>query len=167
MPVVLPRATFTLLDARAHKLLDRYGLSLLDVMRAGALEQHIAEKLIPPPLQAAFQANQEKIRQALEGVETELLAFDATLAAALDKSRRKIEYQFSKIQGKAAREGLRRTARATADAAYLRHLIYPEKTLQERLYSVLPFLARHGPDLLGTLHEAIRFDCLDHQVLVV
>ncbi len=168
MPVALPRAFFTLLDTRGRKLLERYGLNVLDVMHpSDALEQRIAERLIPPPLQAAFQTNQEKIRQALQGVEAELLTFDATLAAALDKSRRKIEYQFSKIQTKAAREGLRRTARAGADAAYLRHLIYPEKTLQERLYSVLPFLACHGPDLLGTLHEAIRFDCLDHQVLVV
>jgi bacillithiol biosynthesis cysteine-adding enzyme BshC len=168
MPVVLPRATFTLLDSRAQKLLGRYGLSVLDVMHGTAnLEQHIADRLIPPPLQKAFEAGQNKMQEALSIVERELKGYDETLGAALDKSRRKIEYPFSKIQAKAAREGLRRTERARADASYLLHLIYPEKTLQERLYSVLPFLARHGPDLTGRLHDAIRLDCLDHQVLVV
>jgi hypothetical protein len=78
-----------------------------------------------------------------------------------------MQYQFSKVQAKAGRESLRRAERAREEAAYLLHLIYPEKTLQERLYSVLPFLARHGLDLLDRLHESVRFDCPDHQVLVV
>ena len=46
-------------------------------------------------------------------------------------------------------------------------LIYPEKHLQERLYSILPFLARHGFDLIGTLYDNIRLDCPDHRLLVI
>ncbi|HYM10745.1 MAG TPA: bacillithiol biosynthesis cysteine-adding enzyme BshC [Bryobacterales bacterium] len=167
MPVALPRACFTILDARGEKLLGRYGLEFTDALHdATALEQRIAETLIPPPLEQTFRGSHGQIEEALQAVDAQLLAFDPTLAAAMAKSRRKIEYQFSKIRAKAARESLRRTERARADAAYLSGLIFPEKVLQERLYSVLPFLARHGMDLMGQLHHAIRFDCPDHQVLV-
>jgi hypothetical protein len=47
-------------------------------------------------------------------------------------------------------------------------LIFPDKHLQERYYSILPFLARHGVgDLMDTLYEHLRLECPDHQVLVV
>lgn len=168
MPVAQPRACFTLLDGRAAKLMKRYGLKLSDVLQgAAAVELRIAETLIPGPLHRAFAEGQTGIGSALDTVQAQLAGFDRTLVAALEKSRSKMQYQFSKIQAKAGRESLRRAERAREEAAYLLHLIYPEKTLQERLYSVLPFLARHGLDLLDRLHESVRFDCPDHQVLVV
>lgn len=167
MPVALPRACFTILDARAEKLMARYGLTIFDVLHGAAgLEQRIADTLIPGPLQRTFQSSHDQIESALEGVERQLLAFDPTLAAALATSRRKIRYQFSKMRAKAGREGLRRSERARAEANYLLDLVFPEKTLQERLYSVLPFLARHGLSLMDRLYASIRFDCPDHQVLV-
>jgi len=168
MPVAVPRAGFTILDAHAEKLLKRYGLEIRDVLYGPEhLEQRIAGALLPRRMQQTFQSAHGQIESALAAVERDLLSFDPTLAAALGKSRQKIQYQCSKIQSKTARESLRRAERGQRDAAYLSHLILPEKTLQERLYSVLPFLARHGLGLLEQIHEAIRFDCPDHQVLVV
>ncbi|HZS52449.1 MAG TPA: bacillithiol biosynthesis cysteine-adding enzyme BshC [Bryobacterales bacterium] len=168
MPVAAPRAGFTILDARAEKLMKRYGLDLGDVLHGpAALEQRIALTLAPPELQAAFHAATQEVESALDGLGAKLSAFDPTLAAALENSRRKIRYQLAKIQGKAAREAMRRTERARSDAAYLINLILPEKTLQERLYSVLPFLARHGLGLLDDIAKAIQFGCPDHQILSV
>ncbi len=168
MPVALPRAGFTLLDARADKLLNRYGLTVLDALHgAAALEQRIAGTLIPAELQQTFDAGQGQIEAASGAILRQLASFDPTLEAAWALSREKMRYQLGKIRDKTGRESLRRAERARADAAHLLNLIFPEKTLQERLYSVLPFLARHGLDLIGRLHGAIRFDCPDHQVLTV
>ena len=62
---------------------------------------------------------------------------------------------------------MNRNQRADEDASYMSDLIYPEKHLQERFYSILPFLAKHGPGLIDTLYERIHLDCPDHKVLVV
>jgi hypothetical protein len=48
------------------------------------------------------------------------------------------------LEHKTARETLKRNDRAVADASYMSGLIFPDKHLQERYYSILPFLARHG-----------------------
>ena len=80
----------------------------------------------------------------------ELAAFDPTLAQALDRSARKIKYQIEKMERKTAREAMRRDERAARDADSLCGLIYPERHLQERLYGILPFLAKHGLDLPAT-----------------
>ncbi len=166
MPVALPRVSLTLLDARADKLLARYGLTILDAMHGtAALEQHIADTLIPPALEQTFHSSLEQIETAIAAVDKQLTAFDPTLAAAWGTSHRKILYQASKIRAKAARESLRRSKRARNDAAFLRHLIAPERTLQERLYSVLPFAARHGLDLIDRLYSSVHFDCPDHQII--
>ena len=59
------------------------------------------------------------------------------------------------------------TAGRRADAASLYGLIYPDKHLQERLYSILPFLAKHGFDLIGQVYDHIELGCPDHRVLVI
>jgi hypothetical protein len=45
--------------------------------------------------------------------------------------------------------------------------LYPHRHLQERLYSILPFLAAHGPDLVETLYNAAQLDCPDHRILSI
>ena len=95
------------------------------------------------------------------------LSLLATLALTLDRSGAKIQYQLGKIERKAGREALRRDERARRDAASLYGLIYPERHLQERLYSFLPFLARHGLDLIGRIYEAIDLECADHRLMVI
>jgi len=64
------------------------------------------------------------------------------------------------------RELMRRDERTAADAAYLYGLIYPNRHLQERFYSILPFLACHGLDLIAQVYDNVRLDCPDHQLLV-
>ena len=168
MPVVLSRAGFTLLDARSEKLMDRYGLGLPCFFEGeDCLRGKIARKLIPAELTEEFRTVQVATAEALARLGTNLTAFDPTLAAALEKSRAKILYQLSKIERKAARETLRRDGRSTEEALYLTGLVFPNRHLQERYYSILPFLARHGLDLLDTLYDAVNLECPDHKILVI
>jgi bacillithiol biosynthesis cysteine-adding enzyme BshC len=168
MPVVVPRTGFTILDQHSEKLMGRYGLSLPDFYHgADVLRERIAARLVPPALNAALGATAEVVEQAIERLRGNLSAFDPTLARALDHGKRKILHQMSKIEGKAGREAMRRNDRAVRDAASLYGLIFPERHLQERLYSILPFLAKHGLDLVDHIYEAIELDCPDHRMMVV
>jgi bacillithiol biosynthesis cysteine-adding enzyme BshC len=168
MPVPLARSAFTLLDGRAAKLIRRYGLAFADFHHGlQPLKERIARKLVPADLEAALHGAQAAVSSELDRLRGVLAGFDATLAQALDKSRAKILYQLAKIERKTAREALRRNARAAEEAEYLSNLIAPHKHLQERFYTILPFLAQHGWELLDTLYEAVNLDCPDHLVLTV
>jgi uncharacterized protein YllA (UPF0747 family) len=107
------------------------------------------------------------VESSLVHLRRELDAFDPTLAKAADRSLAKIRYQLGKIERKAGLEALRRDERAARDAASIYGLIYPERHLQERLYSFLPFLAKHGSDLTNQVYDAIQLDCPDHRLMVV
>jgi bacillithiol biosynthesis cysteine-adding enzyme BshC len=166
MPQPRIRAGFTLLDPRSAKLMDRYGLRIPSFYDGEqALKEGMAGKLIPASLSAQFEHTSARIGADLDKLTAALKAFDPSLEKALGRSSSKILYQLSKIQAKTAREAIRRDSRATADASYLNGLIYPHKHLQERFYSILPFVARHGMELIGHIYDHIELDCSDHQVL--
>jgi len=169
MPVMVSRGGFTLLDARSAKLVERYGLTIPSFFHGeDGVREVISQKLVPPALTEEFSAARRTVSQSMEQLRDDLAAFDATLAAAANKSLAKVAYQLAKLERKTARETLKRNERAVADASYMSGLIFPDKHLQERYYSILPFLARHGVgDLLDTLYRHVRLECPDHQVLVV
>jgi len=167
-PVALPRTGFTILDSHSEKLMDRYGLSLSNFFHGEeAVKERIAARLVPPSLSAAMREAAGSVERAVGQLAGELTRFDPTLALALERSRRKIQYQLAKIERKTGREALRRDERAARDAASLYGLLFPEHNLQERVYSILPFLAKHGLDLVGQIYEAIQLDCPDHRIMVV
>ena len=126
--------------------------------------ERIAERLVPRSIGESFRKTREAMDEELGRLGADLQTFDPTLAAALEKSGAKIRYQLEKLSRKATRERLRRDRQALDDAEYLIHTIYPERHLQERFYTILPFLAEHGLDLVGRLLNTARTDCPDHMV---
>ncbi len=168
MPAVLPRATFTILDGRACKLLDRYRLAAAECfVPAAELEERIAAALTPAELHEAFSRSAREIETAMQRMDRRLAGFDPSLQASFSVSAGKIRYQLEKIQAKTARESLRRNETAQRHAAYLNGFLYPHRSLQERIYGALPFIAKFGNDFVDRIAEAITPDCVDHQVLTL
>lgn len=167
-PVLLPRNGFTLFDEHAARRAARYQLAMREffVPEAAFLER-LARCRIPPALLSRMQETSAQAAHLLDELRRELLSFDPTLARASERSSQRVLYQFQKLERKAAREAARREEQVQADASYLRGLVYPEKHLQERLYSILPFLAVHGMGLVDTIASQVNETCPDHRVLVV
>ena len=104
MPVVVPRSGFTILDQHSAKLMDRYGLTLGDFQQGeDILRERIASRLVPPALATTLVDTAKTVDRAIERLRSDLAAFDPTLAAALDRSQRKIHYQLvqNRRQGRA------------------------------------------------------------------
>ncbi|MSV34140.1 MAG: bacillithiol biosynthesis cysteine-adding enzyme BshC [Bryobacterales bacterium] len=168
MPVAMARSGYTLLDARSQKLLNRYGLTVTQVMtNPTALQERIARTLVPESVTKSLEAATAEITRHLDHVQGSLESFDPTLANAAGKSRAKVLYQLEKLGKKTARETMRRDARAVGDAGHLAAMLYPHRHPQERFYSILPFLAQHGMDLIGRIYETVEPMCPDHRVYTV
>jgi bacillithiol biosynthesis cysteine-adding enzyme BshC len=167
-PVAFPRAGFTLIDERAAKRMRRYGLNLTSLLTDDqTLQTTMSAQLVPPELRDSLASTERTVATALDSLSAELGRFDVSLNGALSTSRRKIEYQLGKIGRKTASQIMARDAQAEADARSLSGLVYPEKHLQERLYSIVPFLAKFGPGLIGDLYAHVQLSSPDHRVIVV
>jgi len=167
-PVAFPRAGFTLVDERSARRMAKYRFAPQDLfVREQLLEERIAASLIPPMLAKKVEQTKSAIAASLDELGGELRHFDVSLAAALVTSRRKIEFQAAKIARKTASQMLAKNEQARRDAESLSGLVFPEGHLQERLYSIVPFLAQFGPGLIGEIYEQVRVECPDHQFAVV
>jgi bacillithiol synthase len=167
-PVAFPRAGFTLLDERAAKRMRRYGLEMTSLFTDDqALQARMAAQLVPAELRDRLAGTQEIVASALNALSSDLGRFDVSLNGALSTSRRKIEYQIGKIGRKTAAQIMARDAQAAADAEALSGLIFPDKHLQERLYSIVPFLAKFGPGLVAELYDRIALENPDHRLVII
>ena len=168
MPAVLPRASFTVLDSALNKLLAKYSLSWSDcLVPRRELETAIASRVVPAPLQDVLRSGRAGIGQSLDQIEAALRSFDPTLAESFGLSSQKIGYQLDKIQSKVSREAMRRTETGQLHAAKLADSLYPTDNLQERIYGVLPFLAKYGSAFVARVQDAIEPGCADHKVLTL
>ena len=167
MPVVLPRSSFTILDSRSSKILQRNKISVAQVFTPEeALKEKIATNLVPASIHGSVEDTRSGIASQLQLLRNQLEAFDPTLAKSLKKSESKILYQIDKVGRKTARESFRRDERALDDTRYLTNRIYPHRHPQERFYSILPLLAQHGMGLIHDIAELVELDCPDHRVHV-
>ena len=167
-PAAFPRACFTLVDSRSHKRMAKYHLGPTDLFAGEqALHERIAARLVPGRLRTRLDDTKAAFARALDALKGDLDQFDPALASALGTSRRKIEYQAAKITRKTAAKIMANDERALNDARMLNGLVFPEKHLQERFYSIVPFLAEFGPGLIDELYSAVRVECPDHQFVVV
>ena len=86
---------------------------------------------------------------------------------AARKGAAKILYQLDKLARKTAREAMRRQEWAGDDTTFLENLVYPHRHLQERFYSMVPFLAKYGPGLPNQLSNEVQLGCPDHMIRVI
>jgi bacillithiol synthase len=168
MPVIFPRNSFTLLDTRATKLLERFDLNVPQLLdHQEKVKSLIAARLVPADLNADFTKLRSEVASSLDQLQVRLRDFDPTLESAAKKSVSKMLYQLDKLSRKTARETMHRDERAADDATYLLNLIYPHRHLQERFYSIVPFLAKHGPDLPARLLAQTQLACPDHMLRTI
>ena len=167
-PIAVHRAGFTLLSPHTLKLLDRFRLELTDFFHGEEkLREKAAGTLVDPRLLSVIDEARSEAFASIGRMSNELQRFDPSIAKALERSRRKIQYQVEKITRKVGREALVRSDRSARDVASLTHLLFPRHRLQERLYSTLAHVAQFGPDLANRIYQEMKLDCVDHRVLLL
>ncbi|MGB6683153.1 MAG: bacillithiol biosynthesis BshC [Candidatus Acidiferrum sp.] len=151
MPVILPRASYTILDAKTEKLLRRYGLKVEDVWRGSQeLERKMETASVPPTLGKNFDKTVKESARALAQLKKHIVRLDPTLGGAVETAQRKIAFQLEKLKRKTGKERALKTGLIAAHQEFLESLLYPHRLLQSRELCFLPFLASWG---MGGLKE--------------
>ncbi len=165
---IIPRFSATLIEAKLNALLERYKLPVPDAfLGVPELRERIAARLLPPNLQSSFKEATKAVDRSMSAVEQCLRQLDKTLVESAKNAQSKMLYQITNLQARAARAELRQSEVVGRHAELLSASLYPEKTLQEREFAGVYFLAKHGRGLLNELGATIHPDCLDHQLITL
>ena len=163
---ILPRHSLTFVEKHTWRSLDRYGLRFADFF---AGQDHVIARVVEQYLgketAETFEHTTNTFNHELDVLQEQLRRIDPTLAGALDKGRRKINYQ---IDGLRTRFNRAQVARDEAVHRQLEHafdLLYPERALQERHLNIASFIARHGRYFVDWVFDAIDLEINDHEVV--
>jgi bacillithiol biosynthesis cysteine-adding enzyme BshC len=154
MTVILPRAAYTILDAKAEKLLRRYGLKVEDVWRGSQeLLRSMETRSVPAALAKNFDRSVKETAKMLAQLKKQIVRLDPTLGGAVATAEKKIAFQLEKLKRKAGKAQALKAGLIATHQEFLESLLYPHKTLQSRELCFLPFLASWG---MGGLKELQR-----------
>jgi bacillithiol biosynthesis cysteine-adding enzyme BshC len=167
MPVVLPRAGFTLIDTKAGKLLRKYELAVEEVWAGSQDLRHKMEKQSLTGLLADdFERDQKQIAEMLAKLGEKIEALDATLKNTVEKTREGIEFHLDKLRRKAGMALDQKAGLLAAHEQHLESLLNPHKVLQERELCLLPFLARWGAGALSELQKLSSGKKIGHHFII-
>jgi bacillithiol biosynthesis cysteine-adding enzyme BshC len=161
MPVMLPRAGFTLVDAKAAKLLRKYNLTVGDVWAGSQDLRHKMEGAsVPKSLSKSFERNQKQIQKMLAQLGKHIAKLDPTLKGTVERTRKRIEFHIEKLRRKAGKAADQKTGLISS------HERYPHKALQSRELCLLPLLARWGAGGLSELQRLSSGRKIGHHFIV-
>jgi len=163
---IVPRFSATLVEPKVQRWLGQYGIAVPDAFQGlEALRQTLASRTLPAGLQAAFERANKSVEESFSGLQEALAKLDPTLVEASQTGVSKVHYQLDRLRERATAAELRRSEVVSRHAEGLSQALYPNGALQERGVAGIYFAARHGTELLRSLHDTLRTDCHDHQIL--
>ena len=166
MPLVVPRASLTLVEPRIGQLLERFRLGLPDLtLEPEQLASRVLRAHLSPDLEATLTKARESVGEIFRGVGEVIGAVDPTLKATVGQTAGHVQGHFDQLERKAVQALKRRESEMRQQVQRVREALMPGGKLQERVLPLLPFLVRYGPALLGTLRDAIDGPGWDHQLV--
>lgn len=178
MPFVVPRGSFTLVEPRVGRLMER----LVQVSgRAGVSRRHIYQAVfrdLPqlrrnavgiaenPMLEGLFAETRNRVRMALEELAPVLSKIDPTLDPLLGASTAQAEKLVRHLEEKAWKASRRKHEELLEQISRAEMALFPDGLPQERVVNVAWFLCREGLGLIKTLKGLLESYSNESHVIV-
>lgn len=168
IPVLYPRAGFTLADRRQQRLIEKYRLSLEDIWQG---KEHLGQQIAAASVSenrdwaGRMERGEKSIKELFEGLQQDVERIDRTLVDAARTTQEKMIYQLERLRGKISRAALDRSELLSRHEQELLRFLAPAGNFQEREVGGIHFLARGGYELLDRLFAQLQSRCMDHQFL--
>jgi bacillithiol biosynthesis cysteine-adding enzyme BshC len=165
-PVVLPRASLTLIEKRHAKTMSKYDIRFTELFEGHEeVMKKVVERSLDNGTAQLFDETEKVFNEQLEKLRESLVAVDPTLGEALKGGREKILYQIHNLRTRFVHNRGKRDETMNQQVERLFAVLYPNKNLQEREINVSYFLARYGYELIERLYQEIELGEHDHKLV--
>lgn len=163
---IIHRQSFSFIETKHAKTLDRYGLSVPDLFSGiEALLPGIVERHLNKDTAGLFADVEERINTELHRLDENLSGIDASLAENLAKRRRKILYHIAALRNKFHHVQLRKDQTINRQVESMFAALMPNGALQERSLNVSYFVNRYGLNFVDWIYQATDLDDKSHRVI--
>ncbi|MBI4540389.1 MAG: bacillithiol biosynthesis cysteine-adding enzyme BshC [Gemmatimonadetes bacterium] len=157
MPLIFPRFSVLLVEAKTRKVLDKFELEARELARPlPELESEIARKEIPEAIREVMDALQGGIVEGAAQLLEAARKIDSTLKGPVTHARNESLAAFEELEKKIVQALKRQDEIALSQVAKAQAHLFPEGKPQERVLNVFYYLVRYGADLLPIILD--RFE---------
>jgi bacillithiol biosynthesis cysteine-adding enzyme BshC len=165
-PIIYPRASVTILEERADKVLERFSISLLEIFRdLESVKEKVATQVAELNLDEAFGGTLLSVQEALEGLNSVLQKVDPTLIGALENLQKKTMGGVEGLKERAVAAQMRQHEVSLRQIDRVSSVVFPNANLQEREINILYFLNKYGMEFLRWLYGETQIDLFKHQII--
>jgi bacillithiol biosynthesis cysteine-adding enzyme BshC len=167
-PLLLSRASATILDAAAARFFERSQLPLeaLQAQDESALNR-LLESLLPPDLERAIDDVEQMVSERAGVLRATATKVDPTLSGAVDTTVDRIRDTLKSLQSKIVQAAKRKDETLRRQFTRTRALTFPDGQPQERALTLVFFLNRYGLSLGDRLLAALPPETGQHYVLTL
>ncbi|MCY3020219.1 MAG: bacillithiol biosynthesis cysteine-adding enzyme BshC [Planctomycetota bacterium] len=158
-PVIVPRATLTLLDAQAEKALRKLGLTAASPELFLDYEALRKKVLAHGELGGRLEERRARILAEIDAMAADVRAVDGGLQPLFDKARERIVHELERIADKTSASLGQRDGAGARRLRYLSSLVRPGNAPQERVLTTAFLLAKYATlpqDLLEVIDPSAR-----------
>jgi bacillithiol biosynthesis cysteine-adding enzyme BshC len=168
MPLIVPRATGTILDSASLRFLARTSLELpsLQAQDEHALNQWL-EAQLPPEIEQALHDVEHALDERMAALLAAVPALDPTLDGAVRSSHGRVTHEIRNLHGKVISAAKRRHETLRRQFAHAQHLAFPGGQPQERVLCLAWYMNRFGPALVPRLYECLPIEGGKHWLLQI
>jgi bacillithiol biosynthesis cysteine-adding enzyme BshC len=168
MPLVVPRASATLVDAPALRFLTRQPIEFTDLQAQDERALNaLLQSLLPAEVEHALARAREAIGQHMEAVGAAMPLVDPTLEGRARSALGRMEHELEGLSGKVLQAAKRRDDTLRRQFTHARAQAFPNGEPQERAISGVSFLNRYGPALVTRLLDELPVGNGEHWVVSV
>src|SRR5882762_1889506 len=152
----VPRWSGVIIEARVEKVLSKHGLTLADFdSQPGTLESRIAKAELPAELAASLQALRDDVESRFARLSGEVQQLDPTLERTVQSARNAALAGTHEIEKKLVASLKRTQGTLVSQLVRARAALMPDGKPQERVLTMMSFLARYGGSLLDQIDAEV------------
>lgn len=165
-PVVYPRASASFVEERLVRAMEKYDLQVADFFGdINRVTARVVEQISEVKVDDIFGTTTKRVHDAMNELRFGLKQIDQTLLGALDGVIAKIDTNIGVLREKSVAAQKRRNDVAVRQIEKAAQGILPNGSLQEREISILYYMNKYGPDLVGGLLQKLDINGFKHQLL--
>ena len=168
MPIIWPRSSATLIDARIQRHMQNTGILPEDVFRDPKdVFTEILLRNTPESHEKIFDEAAARMDELTGWLKRSLDEADILKQEVYESSLKKMRYQVDHVRNIALNKLSAKNQSLVNSWRRIQVQLYPHRKLQERTYNILYFLSRYGFWLMDFLMDNLDISTDDHQFLEI
>lgn len=167
-PILFPRASATVIEAKVQNILNKYELKLQDFFNdLETLATNITDKNSEIKVQNIFEKVYQEIESPFNYLKENLVKIDSTLEDVIKTTHNKVVQSLGVLKEKALAAQKKRNEIIFRQIYKTSNILFPDENLQEREINFIYFANKYSLNVIDYLFENLDINLFEHQLIQI